>query len=331
MANRGFLSSMMQSQSGNEERDMICYGLLCEEISRGSGSLLSLLTVHGMVSRAISRWGTRSQKETWLPKLAHGRSFGAFGLSEPMIGSDAKNVRTQAIASNNSYILNGKKKWISGGLIADVYIIIAQCEGKPTAFIVERNTPGFSVSPIKDMLGFRSAMLAELIMDNCVVPKNNLIGKVGTGFSHIAATALDHGRYSIAWGSIGIAQACLDACIEYTNKRMQFNVYLKEHQLIQKMISDMVVKIKAGRLLCCHAGYLQNTSDPSLIMETSIAKYFTSKIAMESATDAVQIHGANGCSGEYSVQRYFRDAKIMEIIEGSNQIQQMIISRYVLR
>jgi hypothetical protein len=171
-------------------------------------------------------------------------------------------------------------------------------------------------------------MLAELHLDDCRIPQENLVCRQGFGFSHVASSALDYGRYSVAWGCVGIAQACLEACIQYTSQRKQFGVYLREHQLIRQMIADMVANVKAARLLCYQAGYLKDISDPKSIMETSIAKYFASTIATKVASDAVQIHGGNGCSSEYPVQRYFRDAKIMEIIEGSTQIQQITIAEY---
>jgi alkylation response protein AidB-like acyl-CoA dehydrogenase len=154
------------------------------------------------------------------------------------------------------------------------------------------------------------------------------VGGLGFGVATVATSALDIGRYSVAWGSVGIAQACLDACIRYTSARKQFDGYLKDYQLIRQMITDMITNVKAARLLCLQAGYLKDTGDPNTVMETWVAKYFASTIAMKAAGDAVQIHGANGCSPDYPVQRYFRDAKIMEIIEGSTQLQQIMIAEY---
>jgi alkylation response protein AidB-like acyl-CoA dehydrogenase len=170
-------------------------------------------------------------------------------------------------------------------------------------------------------------MIAKVFMNECRIPAENLVGRVGFGFSHVASTALDHGRYCVAWGCLGLGQACLDACLSYTSERKQFGSFLKGHQLIQQMIAEMITNLKAARLLCYHAGYLKDKGDPSLIMETSIAKYFASRMVNKIADDAVQIHGANGCSSDYPVQRYLRDAKIMEIIEGSTQMQQIIIAK----
>ncbi len=328
IAERGWLGAIIPEEHGGGEMDPITFGLLCEEVGRGSASLLSILTVHGMVCQAILKWGSSDQKARWLPKLATGEALGAFGLTEPGIGSDARNVETEARPSDASYLLTGRKKWISFGQMATLFMIMAQCEGKPTAFLVQRESPGFSTEPISGLLGFRSAMLAKVHMDECRIPAENLVGRPGFGFSHVAGAALDHGRYCIAWGSVGIGKACLEACLRYTSERKQFGTYLKEHQLIQQMIARMITDISAARLLCLHAGHLKEIGEPRVIMETSMAKYFASRAAFRAATDAVQIHGANGCGSEYPVQRYLRDAKIMEIIEGSNQIQEIIISKY---
>jgi alkylation response protein AidB-like acyl-CoA dehydrogenase len=281
-----------------------------------------------MVAQALFKWGNTFQKENWLPKLASGEVIAAFALSEPNVGSDAKSIETTATQSGNFYVLNGQKKWITYGQIADVFLVFAQCEGKPSAFLVEKNSPGLTIKPIFGMLGVRGSMLAELHLHDCKIPSENLLCRQGFGFSHVASSALDYGRYSVAWGCVGIAQACLDACLQYTSQRQQFGVYLKEHQLIRQMITEMLVNVKAARLLCYQAGYLKDSGDPKSIMETSIAKYFASTTATKAANDAVQIHGGNGCSREYSVQRYWRDAKIMEIIEGSTQIQQITIAEY---
>lgn len=328
LAHKGYLGALLPQDRGGSGMDMITYGLLSEEIGRGCSSLRSLLTVHNMVAYALLKWGSSSQKADWIPKLASGEAIAAFALSEPNVGSDAKSVETTATLSGNAYLLNGKKKWITYGQIADVFLVFAQCDGKPSAFLVEKNSPGLSIEPISGMLGVRASMLAQLHFNNCQIPQENLVCRQGFGFSHVASSALDCGRYSVAWGCVGIAQACLEACIQYTNQRQQFGVYLREHQLIRQLITDAVVNIKAARLLCYQAGYLKDIGNPNSIMETSIAKYFASTTATKVASDAVQIHAGNGCSSDYPVQRYFRDAKIMEIIEGSTQIQQLTIAEY---
>jgi len=328
LAKRGYLGALVPAEFGGAGMDALSWGLLCAEIGRGSASLVSLLTVHSMVVQALIKWGSDDQKKRWLPKLASGECIAAFGLTEPDIGSDAGHIKTEATQDGDRYVLQGETRWISFGQVANVFLIFAQTDGKPSAFLVDRDTPGFSTEAISGMLGFRSAMLAEVHLDACRIPQEHLIGKIGFGFSHVGGAALDHGRYCVGWGSLGLLQGCLNACLEYAGKRKQFGVFIKDHQMIQEMIAEMIVQTKAARLMCYHAAYLKDRGDPSLIMETSIAKYFTSRIAVKVALDAVQIHGANGCSDRYPVARYLRDAKILEIIEGSNQMQQIIISKY---
>lgn len=327
MAERGYLGALLPEDAGGAGLDMITFGLLNEEIGRGCSSLRSLLTVHSMVSRTLFKWGSREQKQRWLSPLASGNVIAAFGLTEPLVGSDAQNVMTQATRDAGSFILNGRKKWITCGQIADLFLVFAQCEGKPSAFLVEKEQPGLQVTPIQGMLGTRASMLAELSLENCCIPKENLVGKIGFGISLVAGTALDYGRYSVAWGCVGIGQACQEASLKYTSERKQFGSYLKDQQLIQRLITGMIVDVKAARLLCYEAGSLKDNRDPRSVMQTVIAKYFAARMATRVAADAVQIHGANGCSGAFPVQRYLRDATIMEIIEGTTQLQEITIAK----
>lgn len=328
VAARGYLGALVPAQYGGAAMDALTWGLLCEEIGRASASLLSLFTVHSMVIQSLIKWGSEAQRREWLPRLAKGELIGAFGLTEPDVGSDAGHAATTAVQDGEAWVLQGRKRWISFGQIATLLLVTAQVDGKSTAFLVERGSDGFSTEAIGGMLGFRSAMLAEVRLDDCRIPATRLVGRIGFGFSHVAGAALDHGRYCIAWGCVGLAQAGLDASIAYSSERKQFGVFLKDHQLIQEMMADMITQVRAARLLCYRAACLKQQGDPALIMETSIAKYFASRVALKVASDAVQIHGANGCSDRYPVQRYLRDAQIMQIIEGSNQMQQINISKY---
>ena len=331
LAREKYLGALLPQEWGGYGMDMVTFGLLNEEVGSGCSSARSLLTVHSMVAHTILRWGTQGQKERWLPRLASGETIAAFALTEPNVGSDAKSVETTASPAGDGYILNGRKKWITFGQIADLFLVFAQCEGELISFLVERDSSGFSTEPISGLLGMRASMLAELHIADCRVPTENVVGRAGFGSSAVFTSALDVGRYSVAWGGVGIAQACLDACAQYTQQRVQFGVLLKEHELIREMMTNMLVNLRAARLLCYHAGCLKDSGDPGAVEETLIAKYFTSTTAMKAASDAVQIHGANGCGSEYPVQRYLRDAKIMEIIEGSTQIQQITIARYAYR
>ncbi len=328
LGERGYLGSALPAAYGGGGRDWITYGLLTEEVGQACSSVRSLLTVHDMVGEAIARWGTRAQRERWLPGLVSGRTVAAFALSEPDVGSDAAGVQTAAREDGSSYALSGQKKWISFGQIADLFLVFARCQGKMTAFLVERNTDGLSVEPITGLLGTRASMLAEVRLDDCRIPRENLLGALGAGLSHVAATALAHGRYSVAWGCVGIGQGCLESSLAYSAQRRQFGAAVQDHQLVSRMITDMITDVQAGRLLCLRAGELRDAGQPEWIFEAMLAKYFTSRMALRSAADAVQIHGANGCSGSYPVARYFRDAKIMEIIEGSSEILQFAIARH---
>lgn len=325
---RGWLGSIVPAEHGGKGLDMISYGVLNEEIGRGCSSIRSLLTVHDMVCRGILRWGSKAQKETYLPRLARGEILGAFALSEPNAGSDASGIETKATEVDGGYRLDGAKKWITYGQIADLFLLFAQLDGKATAFLVERNSPGFTALPLRGIQGTRASMLAELRLEGARTAE--IVGRPGFGISHVMGAALDQGRYSVACGSVGIAQACLDASLSYAREREQFGQPLIEHQLVRAMLSDMITNVRAARLLCMRAGYLRDIGDPGAFAETSVAKYFASTIANRAAADAVQIHGANGCHDDFPVSRWFRDAKVMEIIEGSTQIQQNTIARFEL-
>lgn len=327
LSHNGYIGSMISKEYGGLDMDNITLGILNEEISRGCSSSRSLLTVHGMVALAILKWGTKAQKDYWLPLMAIGKVIGAFGLTEPNVGSDAKSVETYAVEQKDRYIINGRKKWITMGQIADIFLIFARCDDKPTAFLVERNTPGFTTKPINGLLGTRGSMIAEIYLENCSIPESNIIGSIGTGLSHVALTSLDYGRYTIACGCVGLAQACLENSVKYAAERMQFKSKLKENQLIQKMITEMVVNIKAARLLYYNAGYLKDVCDPESIVETWNAKYFASIMVNKVASYAVQIFGANGYSSDYPIERYFRDARANEIIEGTTQMHEILIAK----
>ncbi|GMK38593.1 acyl-CoA dehydrogenase [Paenibacillus sp. CCS19] len=326
MAAEGYLGATISPQYGGLGLSMGVLGELNEEMGRGCSSVRSLLTVHGMASLAIERFGTEEQKLRWLPRMAGGEVIGAFGLSEASAGTDTKAIETTATATADGYVLNGGKKWITFGQIADLFLIFAKLDGQHTAFLVPRTASGFSVKPLHGILGTTASMIAELTLEECVVDREALLGSAGLGVPYIAMSCLDYGRYTIAWGCVGMMQACLDDCIRYTSERKAFGTFLKEQQLIQKMITEMVVNTKAARKLCEHAGRLKDEGDVDALMETWTAKYFASTSATKAANDAVQIHGANGCSRDYSVQRYLRDAKVMEIIEGTTQMHEIVIA-----
>jgi glutaryl-CoA dehydrogenase (non-decarboxylating) len=328
---RGYLGSNVPVEFGGIGRDMLTYGLLTEEIGKACSSVRSLLTVHDMVAHAIRRWGSAGQRERYLPAMAKGEILGALALSEPNAGSDAKAVETTARQDGDVWILNGRKKWTTFGQLAGLFLVLAQGDGKATSFLVERDTPGVTVKPLAGITGTRASMLAEIFLDDCRVPQENLIGRPGFGLSAVVSAALEHGRYSVAWGSVGVGQACLDASRAYAAERRQGGGPIADHQLIRRLLTDMIAEVRAARLLCLRAGWLRDQGDPGAAGEIMVAKYYASTMATRAANTAVMIHGANGCSEDYPVERYLRDSRVLEIIEGSTQIQQINIPLFELQ
>lgn len=326
VASAGYLASMIPRDQGRAGMDPVCYGLLTEEFGRTCQNVRNFVAVNDMVAHSIWRWGTKAQKQRWLRGIATGSTPAAFALTEPGVGSDAKNIATTATAAGSDVIINGKKKWISFGQVADLFLVFAQFHGKHTAFLVSRDTPNLRIEPIRDLLGLRGSMLGELSFEDCRVPMDNVVGLPGMGLTLVASSALDIGRLSTAWGCVGLAQACLEASVRYTEGREQFDTQIKNHQLVQRMLTDMLVNSTAARLMCYHAA--RAAGDPDAVNQTLMAKYFASVTVNRAAADAVQIHGAHGVGAEASVQRYLRDAKVMEIIEGTTQIHQSILGQY---
>jgi alkylation response protein AidB-like acyl-CoA dehydrogenase len=308
---------------------MISYGLLHEEFGKVCSNARTLLTVHDMVAETVLRLGG-ALRGTCLAKVTTGTCLAAFALTEPEAGSDAASIATTAVETEDGYVLNGRKKWISFGQLADLFLVVARAGkgGPPIGFLVKRDTPGLTVAPITGMLGLRGSMLAELSLDDCEIPGDCRVGSVKMPDGLVTSTALHLGRYSVAWGSLAIAEACVRESFRYAGERVQFGGPIGEHQLIRRMLTDMLADVRAARLLCYQAGYLRETGDPGAVQATLVAKYFASRMANRVASDAVQIHGALGVSGQKPVERHFRDARIMEIIEGSTEIQQLTIAKY---
>lgn len=324
----GYLGALAPGEAGGRAMSALDFGLLNEALGGACSSLRSLLTVHSMVVHAVDRFGSRAQRERWLPRLASGAVLGAFALSEPDVGSDAASIQTTAAARGDGHELNGRKRWITFGEIADLLLVFARTDAGPTAFLVETSTPGVRREPIRDMLGVRASMLATIHLEGCLVPADARLGKPGLGVSFIAQSALDWGRLSVAWSSAGVARACLAVSARYAEERRQFGAPLRDHQLVRRMLTDMLVEARAARLLCERASALKDRGDPRAVPEISAAKYHASRAAARAAADAVQILGANGCSPDYPVERFLRDSKINEIIEGSSQIHQISLADY---
>ena len=334
MAGLGFLGGPIPEKYGGAGLDFISDAIIFEEIGRADSSLRTALSVQvSLASLTILKWGTEEQKQKYIPKLCKGEFIGCFALTEPNAGSDAASILSSAAMKGNEWILNGTKTWISSGSIADIAIVFAVTDKTKgshgiTAFIVEKGCPGFSTKDIKGKLGLRASNTAELIFEDCRISKNAVLGDIGKGFN-IAMSALDNGRYGVASGCVGIIQGCIDACARYAKERHQFGKPIAGFQLIQDKIARMVVDCDAARLLVYRAGHLKNKGKVNTI-ETSIAKYFASEAANRAASDAVQIFGGYGYSNEYPVERYFRDAKVATIYEGTSEIQKLIIGSHIL-
>lgn len=328
---QGFFSAVLPEKYGGQGIDFIAYALMTEEIARVCSSTRTLFSVQiSLVELPILKFGTEEQKMKYLPKMATGELIGCFGLTEPNAGSDAGNQQTMARQDGDHYILNGQKTWISNGSIANVAIIIAQTDKSLghkgiCAFLVETNTPGFSAQSMKHKLGLKSSDTSELFMDNVRVHKDQMLGKPGEGFK-VAMYCLDQGRFSVAAGAVGVSQGCIDISTKYAMEREAFGQKIGEFQMIQQMVADMAAECEAGRLLVLHAAHLKNQGVRNT-RETSIAKLFCAEAAIKASYNAVQIYGGYGFSEEYPAARYYRDARVLNLYEGTSQIHRIIISQ----
>ena len=335
MGDLGFMGMMVPEEWGGSGLDTTSYVLALEEVSRVDASVGVIMSVNNsLVCYGINKDGTQEQKERFLKDLASGRKLGAFALSEPEAGSDASNQRTTAVRDGESYVLNGSKNWITNGSTADIVLVMAATDRSKGAkgissFIVEKGSPGFAVAKKERKLGIRSSDTVSLSFTECRVPVANRIGGEGDGF-RFAMKTLEGGRIGISAQAVGIAQACLDASVRYARERKAFDKPIAGLQAIQFKIADMATNIDASRMLMLKAAALKDAGEP-FGAEAAMAKLFASKTAVESALEAIQIHGGYGYVREYLVERYLRDAKITEIYEGTSEIQRIVIARSLLR
>lgn len=331
----GFLGMMVPEQYGGAGLDTVSYVLAMEEISKVDAACGVIMSVNNsLVCFGINEWGTEEQKQRYLIPLATGKKLGAFALSEPEAGSDASNQRTTAVLDGDGYILNGTKNFITNGANADVVLVMAATDKTKGAkgistFIVEKGTPGFSVAKKEKKLGIRSSDTVSLVFQDCRVPKANRIGEQGFGFK-FAMRTLDGGRIGIAAQAMGIAMASLEASIRYSKQRKAFDQYIAEFQAIQFKIADMATRIDAAQLLTLRAAALKDENKP-FGPAAAMAKLYASKVAVDAALEAIQIHGGYGYIKEYPVERYLRDAKITEIYEGTSEVQRIVIARNLLK
>ncbi|MGH3805170.1 MAG: acyl-CoA dehydrogenase family protein [Pseudonocardiaceae bacterium] len=327
VADHGLLAPFLPPDLGGHGMDLVRLTALHEEIGRGCSSLRSLLTAHSMVCQAVWRWGGDEQRARWLPWLATGRCTAGFALTEPGGGgAQARVTGTTATRTPTGWSLRGHKKWITGGTLATIFLVFAGTDQGVTAFLVPAGAPGVTVTAQRGLLGVRASMTAEVVFAGVEVSEDALLGPVGWAEPTVMSSALTLGRLSVAAGCVGMLQACLDASTAHARRTGHGRPPLSDHQLIRRMISDMVTATVAARTLCERAATLADAGDPQTVGATWIAKYFASTAAARAATDAVQIHGAEGCLDGHPVARLYRDAKIMEIIEGSTEMQQLHIA-----
>jgi alkylation response protein AidB-like acyl-CoA dehydrogenase len=335
MGELGFMGMMVSDQYGGAGLDTIAYVIALEEIGKVDASACVIMSVNNsLVTWGLETYGSEDQKQKYLIDLAAGRKLGAFALSEPEAGSDATNQRTTAQRDGEHYVINGTKNFITNGAHADVVLVMASTDRTKgargvSAFIVERGTPGFSVAKKERKMGIRSSDTVSLAFQDCRVPAANRIGEEGFGMK-FALKTLDGGRIGIATQGLAIAEASLEASIKYSKERKAFDRPIAELQAIQFKLAEMATNIEAARHLILHAAALKDLKQPYASM-AAMAKLFASKIAVECALEAVQIHGGYGYMREYHVERYLRDSKITEIYEGTSEIQKIVISRALLQ
>ncbi|WP_413835681.1 acyl-CoA dehydrogenase family protein [Desulfobacula sp.] len=319
---------------GGADLDTISYAITIEELSRVSAALGLCVTVHNSVGIfPILKFGTKEQQNRFIPAMASGDSIGAFCLTEANAGSDAGGVETNAVETKDGFILNGTKIFVTNGGVCGTILVFAVSEGRDkknyaSVFIVEKDCPGFSVGEIEDLCGMRANPVSSLFFEDCKVPETNLLGKMGQGMK-IGLIALDTGRIGIAAQALGIAQAAFESSISYAKERQQFNKPLSKFQTIQNYLAEMATKIDASRLLVYRAAACKD-SGKAFSEASSMAKLYCSATAKEVTDMAVQIHGGYGYSKEYDVERYFRDAKVTQIYEGTSEVQKMVIARSIL-
>lgn len=328
LGNAGLIGSMLAPSRGGSGRSHRDYVAISEELGRCCSNVRNLVAVQDMVAHAISEWGTSDQCNTWLPRLTSGEACAAFALTEPGTGSDAASVKAHATMIDGEVVISGEKTWISFGQIADLLLVFVQLDGQHAALLIERDTEGLSIEPAATPLGLSGSMLSRIVLERVRVPRDAIVGIPGTGLTFVASRSLAIGRLSTAAGSVGLAQACLEATIKRTQTRTQFGVPIGRHQIVQGMLADMAVGTRAARLLCEDAAAAFDRQDVDADYYALMAKYHASVTAMKAAQDAVQLHGADGLDTGSEVGRFFRDAKALEIIEGTTQVIRALLGSW---
>ncbi|QWD91718.1 acyl-CoA dehydrogenase family protein [Polynucleobacter sp. MWH-Braz-FAM2G] len=331
MGELGLLGMIVPEEWGGASVDYIAYALAVEEISAGDGAVGAIMSIHNSVGCGpILKYGSEEQKQAWLPELASGRAIGCFCLTEPQAGSEANNLKTRAVLKDGKWVLNGSKQFVSNGKRAKLAIVFAVTDpelGKKgiSAFLVPTNTPGFIVNRVEKKLGIRGSDTCAITLDNCEIPEANLLGPRGKGLA-IALSNLEGGRIGIAAQALGIARAAFESALRYSKERIQFGVPLIEHQSVANFLADMQTQINAARLLILQAASMRERNLPCL-SEASQAKLFASEMAEAVCSKAIQIYGGYGYLEDYPVERFYRDARITQIYEGTSEVQRLVIAR----
>ena len=335
MGELGLMGMMIPTEYGGEGADTISYVLALSEIAYSCASTSVVMSVqNSIVCESINRWGNEWQKETFLTPLASGEMIGAFALTEPQAGSDPVSQSTTAVRDGDDYILNGTKRFITSGKNAGLVIVTTKTDEKAkhkgiSAFIVPKETPGLIVGHQEDKMGLRASDTTDLIFENCRVPKENILGKEGDGFK-IAMSGLDGGRIGIAAQSLGVAQAAFDASIKYGKTRKQFGMAITKHQGIRWQIADMATQIEAARQLILSAAAMKDRKE-NYTTQAAMAKLFASEMVNKVTGRAIQLHGGYGFTKDYPVERFYRDARVFTIYEGTSEIQRIVISNNILK
>jgi alkylation response protein AidB-like acyl-CoA dehydrogenase len=330
LAEIGFLGCALPEELGGMGLDTVSYCVVMEELGRADSSVRGIVSVNnGLAGKTIAKWGTEEQKAQWLPKMCSGEALGCYGLTEPGSGSDPASLITRARRDGDSWVLDGSKIFITLGSWAGVALVFARSgdEGARgiTCFLVPTSSEGFSARKIDGKLGLRAQDTAEIVLEGVRVPDSARLGDEGAGFK-VAMSALDNGRISLAAGSVGIAQGCVDASVAYAAERRQFGKPIAAFQLVQELIADMAVETEAARMLAWRAAHLSDLGRP-YTLAASQAKYYASEVAVRAANAAVQVHGGYGYVDEFPVQKYLRDARVSTLYEGTSQIQKLLIGR----
>ena len=330
MAVRGLWGAAISKDYGGLGLNAVEIGLLCRALGRVNASILSLCVVHCIVGAVLTRWGTPSQKETWLSKLAKGELRGSVALTEPQGGSDAAKTETCFYPKSEGYVIHGHKKWVSGGQTNRLFMISGKLNDKPSVLMAEiHEEEGCQRTPINDMAGFRGAALADLQFANCFLSRAQIIGTAGFGDLIAIGFALDLGRFCIGWGAAGLAEACFEKSLDWVRERKRLEIPIDQHQLVQRLLTKMLVEVTSARLVCHHAALVRKKARQS-INESFLSKYIASLAARRTTECALQIAGAHGFTADSPMQRYWRDARIMEIIEGTTQISETYLGRAIL-